>query len=439
MLALLSKTWRPLAVVIFALATFLGAYFYFYRDGYDPPATAEVPFDQITAPSSSFGDFADVPPARSGMLLVDGAHRNSFTTGEIGALLSRVSDRGYEIEFVGAGSRFGFTSIGARDRLIMLDEKLRQADSLAVILPTIAYDEDEADAIEEFVRKGGKLLLIADPTRSHEINSLAGRFGIAFRPDYLYNTSKYDINFQNIFISDFRADEVTDGLHQIVLYTAGSIEAPGPGLAVADGNTDSTLVRRTEPFYPMVKAADGRVLAIGDLTFMVPPQNSIVDNDRLVSNIADYLTDSTRKFELADFPHFFKSEVDILLGQAEQFELGTSLKRVLATFLIDSEFRGIEDIRRDTVFLALYDSSAVLVQYLEVAGIQVNDTIRTPFTPDLATENTGIILLHRTKDRHVMVVLADSAASLADLVNRLASGQFRSGLVSELLSVVKTR
>ena len=57
----------------------------------------------------------------------------------------------------------------------MLDEKLRQADSLAIIVPSEAYIMQEADIVERFVDKGGKLLLIADPTRPHNLNSLAER------------------------------------------------------------------------------------------------------------------------------------------------------------------------------------------------------------------------------------------------------------------------
>ena len=439
MLGLLSKTWRPLLLLLVALAFFLGAYFFHYRGSYDPPTTVEIPFESIGMPSSSFSSFTEVPTVQRGMLLVDGAHRNNFTKGEISALLSRVTDRGYDIEFIGEPSQFrGFRFFSLRERLPLMDEKLRQADSFAVILPQEPYVGEEADIVEKYVRKGGKLLLIADPTRGVEINSLSERFGIAFQPDYLWNMVEYDINFQNIFIRDFRPDELTRGLRQIALYTAGSIRSSSTGLAFTDGNTRSSMVESIEPFYPLVKVSDGHVLAVSDLTFMVPPQNAILDNDRLVSNIADYLTESQREFELADFPHFFKGDVEILLGRADLFDVGTELKSMLSAFQTDSEFRGVEDLTRDTVFLGLYEDSPDMAQYLEVAGIQVDDTLRTPFTPDIATERTAIILLHRTQERHVLVILGDSQGALADMVGRLRSGRFRSGLVSEFLGVYRS-
>ena len=440
MLGLLSKTWRPIAILLVALAFFLGAFF-FYRGDYEAPPTPAVPFEQIGVPSSPLSSFSETPLVQQGVLLFDGMHRNDFEKGEISTLLSRVTDRGYDIEFLGETSGFGsfrFSSLSLGERLFLLDEKLRQADSFAVILAGDPYDRAEVDIVQRFVEKGGKLLLIADPARGHEMNSLSERFGITFQPDYLYNQVEHDLNFQNIFVRDFTGDEITTGLREIVLYTAGSIKSSGTRLAHTDENTRSIIVERTEPFYPMVKAGDGLVLAISDLTFMIPPQNEILDNDVLVSNIANFLTESRREFELADFPHFFKGAVDILLGRATLFDVGTDLRGMLSGFQTVSELRGIEDLTRDTVYLGLYEDSLGVAQYLQFAGIQVDESLRTPFTPDISTGEAAIILLHRSATRHVLIVLGNSERVLDDMVRRLGSGQFRSGLVAELLGVYRS-
>ena len=439
MASFLRKTWRLLLIPMVSLAFFLGAYFYFYRGGYDPPPMVQIPFEQIGEPASSFNSFTEVPSVQRGMLLLDGAHLNNFTKAEISVLLSRVAHRGYAIEFIGeAGFGGRFSSLRLGKRLLVLDEKLRQADSYAVVLPRTPYDPQEVAIIERYIGKGGKLLLIADPTRDHDINSLAESFGITFQPDYLYNQVENDLNFQHIFVRNFRPDQLTDGLGQIALYTAGSIKSSGTGLAFGDSNTRSSMVERIEPLYPMVRAEDGRVVAISDLTFMIPPQNAIWDNDRLISNIADYLTDSQRVFELTDFPHFFKDDVDILLGRAGLFDVGTEVKSMLSGFQVPSEIRGVENLSKDTMFLGLYQDSAAVAQYLEVAGIQVDDQIRTPFTPDLASDGTAIILLHRTQERNVVMILGGSPGALVDMVIRLGSGRFRSGLVSDFLGVYRS-
>ncbi len=435
MLDLLSKTWRLLLIPLFALAFFLGAYFFFYRGGYQAPPTLKIPFENITAPSSSLGAFAEVPTIRSGVLLLDLVHSNNFEEAELGSLMSRLEDRGFTIDLLGERNHKDFPPPDVTQRLALLSEKLRGADSFAVILPDDSYTTQEVDIVERFVGKGGRLLLIADPTRDHDINSLANRFGIAFQSDFLYNTVEYDINFQDIFIRDFRPDEITTDLSQIALYTAGSIKSFGGGLAFTDANTRSSMVERAESFFPLVKGRDGNVVAISDLTFMIPPQNSILDNDKLVSNLAEFLTGGDRRFELADFPHFFDTDIDILLGRASLFGVATELKSLLSTFELRSDIRGVEDLRRDTIYLGLFEDSPDIVQYLDVAGIQVDGALRTPFTPDIATDGTAIILLHRTRERHVLVILGHSEATLLHIIDRLSSGTFRSGLVDDLLGV----
>ena len=441
MSALINRFGRLGLLLVFGVGAFLVFYFYFYGvSGYDAPPPTVLPMDAITPPSSELRLFDESPLIQKGTLLIDGIHGNDFTKSELAALISRVNERGYEVEFMGTVGRFGnFSSLSESVRLTMMKEKLRRADSLAVILPIDDYTPEEVDLVERFIlRKGGKVLLIADPTRRHQINSLAERFGLAFQSDYLYNTTDYDLNFQNVFISDFREDEVTKGLEKIVLYTAGSIRTPNPGLAFTDGGTHSSMQEQIEPFYPLVKAAEGRVLALSDFTFMIPPRNAILDNNKLISNIADYLTSSQRSFDLADFPGFFKDDVDILLGRSELFDVAGDLKDGLATFRINAEVRGVEDITKDMVYVGLYEDSADVAQYLELAGLGVDDVIRTPFTPDIQREDTAIIMLNSGPERQVLVILGDSESALRDVVVRLSRGSFRDGLVGDFVGVYRT-
>lgn len=438
---LISKLGRPVLLLLFALAFFLGAYFFYHPGRYDPPTTIAISIEGIAPPPSLLRTLTELPLIQMGNLLVDGMHGNNFTKEELSVLLSRVADRGFEVEVIGEPSRFGgFSTLREGARLSLLREKLRSADSLAVILPNAPYSREEANLVEQFVlRKGGKLLLIADPTRRNEINSLAERFGIAFQPDYLYNTVDYELNFQNIFIRHFDSDEITRELEQIALYTAGSIRSATPGLAFTDGNTRSSMFESVEPFYPLVKSGEGRVLALADLTFMIPPRNSILDNDRLVSNIADYLTSSQRKFDLADFPHFFREDVDILLGRSALFDVASNLKGMLSSFQIGSKIPGVEDITKDTVYIGLYEDSSDVAQYLELAGIGLDGTLRTPFTPDIVREDTAIILLHAGLERHVLVILGDSESALREAVAFLGSGEFRDGLIGDTVGVYRTQ
>ena len=430
-----SKGWIWLLLPLSAIAFFVGAVLFFYRGSYSPPAAVSIPVEQITLPSQTVKGPADTPVIRQGVLVLDNVHRNHFDVDELNTLISRVADRGYTVSFVAKrGNEF---PLFPTTRLERLDELLRRADSFGVILPRNAYDPEELELVRRFVSKGGKLLLIGDPARPSAINSVADAFGILFQEGYLYNVVENDLNFRNIFVRDFRPDQVTQGLSAITLHTGGAIKSRGTPLAFTDTNTRSSMVERVEPFAPLVKGADGAVLAVHDLTFMMPPQNSTLDNDKLVSNIADFLTTSERRFDLGDFPHFFDSDVEILLGNAGIFDIGARLKAVLSGDQIASEVRGVEDLTQDTVFLGLYQDSLAVAQYLSIAGVRVEESLRTPFTPDIAIENTAVLSLHQGDGRRVLIVLGDSPQALQTMVERLASGNFRAGLVSDFLGVYR--
>lgn len=427
-----------LFTLLVALATFVGAFFYFNRGGYQPPVQANIPFEEITRTTftSPSRAFVDAPQTRvqGGLMLVDAAHRNAFNQAELVALQSRVADRGYEVEFLGS-----FTTIPDGDRLALMEVGLSRADSLLAILPRDPYTQSETALIRRFLDNGGRLLLIADPTRVHDMNSLAQHLGLEFQADYLFNQAEYDLNFQHIFVRDFQPDYFTQGLNQIALYTAGSIKSSGGGLAITDENTQSTFSQRTEEgFHPIARGNHRNVLAIYDLTFLIPPHHSMVDNDRLVSNIADFLTDGQRRRELADFPSFFHREADILLGQPTLFNVGTEVKGLLAQSQINAQIREMEDTTRDTVFLGLYQDSSRVAPYLEASGVQVGSTLTVPSLSEIPAGDTSIIMLNRSQDRYVLVVLGNSEADLSDAVERLETGDFRDGLVEQFVGVYQT-
>ena len=425
--------WKLLLLPACAVAFFLAAYFFFYQGGYTPPDAPDIAFAELTTIPARPVDFTDQPvfsgnpigATARGILLVDTAHRNAFTRQEIVTLLSRVSDRGYAVEFMDdAGPT-------------QMEAKLRQADAFMVISPLESYQRDEADLVVDFVAQGGKLLLIADPGRPNQLNGLSERVGISFQPDYLYNLAEYDTNFREFFVRDFQADAITSGIGELAFYYAGSIESAGPGLALTDGNTHSSIAERVVPRSPLSIGAHRNVLAVHDLTFMIPPYNSVRDNDRLVANIADFLTESERQYRLTDFPRFFDGPVDILLGQPDLFDQGTRLKQALGAQGVASDLQGVENGSRDLVFLGLYEDSAGVARYLDSAGVRIGDTLTAPFTPGITLEGTSVILLDRSGDRDVLLILADTPDGLGETVNQLETGKFRNGLADDFAGVYK--
>ncbi len=426
---------------LFLLLAFAGIAFgagalIFYQGGYDPPPPVQAELPEMSPPIVPGNTVWEPPadPPGSGLLLIDALHRNAFASNQTVALTSKVADLGYDVEFLG-----GFRSVNEDDRLPLLEEKLRVADSFAVILPRVDYTAAEIALVENFVRKGGKLLLISDPGLAPANNTLAARFGVNFQPDYLYNQLENDINFQNIFVRDFQPGEITVGVNVVALYSAGSIRSSGPSLAFTDENTRSSLQQHDGELSPMAFGDTRNVLALGDFTFMVPPQNAALDNDRLLSNIARYLTTSDRAFELADFPHFFQSgpdnTVDVLPARSDLLTSGTQVKNGLANLGITANISGVEDVSRNTVFLGLHEDAPLVSRYLRGAGVSVDEVLTARFVPDLELKDTSITILVREQERHVLIILSETAKVMEAAVERLLDGEFRNDLVSEFAGV----
>ena len=426
---------------LFLLIAFAGIAFgagalLFYRGGYEPPEIPRVQVSEIIEPVAPDTQPWEPPVARSGggTLLVDATHRNNFLPKEIVSLRTKVADLGYDVVFLGDSS-----NITESERETLLEEQLRHADSFLVISPRVEFNEVEAGLVERFVNKGGKLVLIGDPARTHYINSLSKRFGVNFQPDYLYNQIENDGNFQHIYVRDFQPDEITAGLDAVALYTAGSVRSSGAALAFTDENTTSSLLQDADRHYPMAWGNSRNVLAIADMTFMIPPHDVALDNARLVSNIANYLTVSDRDFELSDFPHFFAEgedgEVDILLGQPTLLANGTSLKNSLEELDITASVRGVEDYSRDTVFLGLFEDAFQVDAYLQSAGISVDEVLAGPFSSAVDLEGTAVTILDSSPQRDVLIIMADTAEVLDKAVERLLDGEFRNDLVSDSAGV----
>ena len=284
-------------------------------------------------------------------------------------------------------------------------------------------------------------MLVSDPSRRHQINALAKRFGVDFQPDYLYNTVENDANFKRILIREFQPDQITAGLETITLDYAGSVQSPSGGLAFTTPSTRSSLLSTVETLAPMAWGNSRNVLAIADFTFMVPNNDSLLDNGRLVSNIADYLTDSGREFHLSDFPYFYGSGqdggVDILMGRSALLNTSLQVKSALAGRQLSAQVVPAEDLGRDTVFLGLYQDAPQVAQYLQIAGIRVDDTLGTAFASELPLENTSLMVLDQSQGRDMLIVLADTPANLNGAVSRLISGEFRGDLVSDFVALSK--
>ena len=140
-----------LALVLLVVPT-VGRWFYHYDGSYQPGQVARPDLDQIEASLPETQPFVDQEiDATPGTILFDLAHGNRVKMAELNVLQARLSARGQRLEPV--------TQSGD------LASQLRYARALIIISPGVDWTPDEIQQVQRFVDKGGRLLLVTDPTR----------------------------------------------------------------------------------------------------------------------------------------------------------------------------------------------------------------------------------------------------------------------------------
>ncbi|MFC2051962.1 hypothetical protein ACFLT4_04460 [Chloroflexota bacterium] len=305
---------KRIAIVLSGIiVVVLGRGFFFYSGFYNPPPGNIPDYASIVIPSAPSGEFTDNHITGEGVILIDLAHDNNFDVKELNVLMSRLISRGLTIEFLDEKDDLKEELLGEKEEeeelesepsgngegeeqeVVSSGEKTGDEEeeelpgAFIIVSPWSDFSKDDKKTINEFIDNGGKLLLIADPTKRNNVNGISLEFGLIFESGYLYNMKENDINYRNIFVTRFKDDEVTKNLKKIALYIAGSISSADNGIAFIDENTFSSVIESRNGLSPIALAKESKVLAVYDLTFMTEPYNGALDNNQLISNIADWL------------------------------------------------------------------------------------------------------------------------------------------------------
>ncbi len=278
-----------IAIVLVGISIVVAGRGLFFYSGFYRAATVEMPsYEHIVVPPAPTTEFSDVYKEGKGIILIDLAHNNAFDPEELNVLILRLVSRGMTVRFLSEHDDLKKELLGNAEKKVE-EEELEVVNAFVVVCPRLEFSKDEKETIDKFVSNSGKLLLIADPTRYGKMNSLSLKFSLVFEPDFLYNMKENEINYRNIFVAEFKENELTKEVEKIALYTAGSISSANSSIAFVDENTFSSLVETRKRLSPIALAEKSRVLAVYDFTFMMEPYNGILDNNQLIRNIADWL------------------------------------------------------------------------------------------------------------------------------------------------------
>lgn len=367
------------------------------------------------------------------LVLVDVAHENLFGLSELEALAQALTDVGARLQTVQNAQSLGLA--------------LKHADAYMVVAPITTFTPDETRQVQHFVSRGGRVLVLADPTRVSfagdglsSPNSLLALFDLAFSDDYLYNLVENEGNYRNVLLKKFADSPLTTGLSRVAFYAAHSVNTgTGTPLILADERTISSRTDASGNLAVAALSADTRVLAIGDLTFITAPYYQVDDNSRLIAHIAEFLVGGERSQDLADAPFIFTRPVTILPTQSITLtpdlvkslgQLQSALGTANITFTLSSEPVQASDL----VVLGSYAPSQDLLPYLRPfladfnispEGLTVERKSASIFVPgvgNVARQGTGLILYSRTDERSTLILLANDPDWLSDLVSVLASG-----------------
>ncbi|MBS1263445.1 MAG: hypothetical protein MAG715_00626 [Methanonatronarchaeales archaeon] len=212
--------------------------------------------------------------APENVALLDMAHGNNFEPEELQPLINRLVSRGFVVRAYNGGG---------------LGPKLDKVDSFFVANTAEGFTNEEVNAVDAFVKEGGRLLMVNDPTRSGptEVNGLATNFNVSFSSGYLYDMEDNYGVYRNIYVTEFQGS--LSGTGRLMLPTAAHVEvnASSVDAAFTDTETVHSATRSRGEYSPVVRTGD--VMAIGDWSFATYPWLNLENNSDLLDETADFL------------------------------------------------------------------------------------------------------------------------------------------------------
>jgi hypothetical protein len=256
-------------------------------------------------------------------VLFDEAHNNFHTaTGRYKPFADLITNDGYQI----TANKEKFSKETLKDhQILVISNALGAARMNDPLAGNAAFTEAESDAVRDWVKAGGALLLIADHApMGGASQSLAQRFGVDMSKMFTMDQENHDKESQNPgFIVYTResgrlADHpVTRGrndaerVNKIITFTGQSLKGPADSVAflkLADSARDAMPGTNPNPASAAgrsqglaMKFGKGRVIVMGEAGMLsaqvVQPQNvkfgmnrDGIDNRQLALNIMHWLS-----------------------------------------------------------------------------------------------------------------------------------------------------
>lgn len=254
-------------------------------------------------------------------VLFDEAHHNFHTAGgRYKAFADLITNDGYTV--VPNKEKFSRQSLKGFDVLV-ISNALGSDDLDTPEANSPAFTEEECDAVRDWVRAGGALLLIADHFPiGGATGNLARRFKVEMSNAYTDDPANYDKELKNILFSRengllmdhpiTRGRNTSERINRIVTFTGQSLKGPADGAVLLkladtavdhlppDGKKSISAAGRAQGLA--LKVGKGRVVVMGEAAMLTAqlggPEKakfgglnvSGIDNRQLALNIMHWLS-----------------------------------------------------------------------------------------------------------------------------------------------------
>ncbi|MGH2619016.1 MAG: hypothetical protein ACRDHG_00400 [Anaerolineales bacterium] len=455
-----NRVWVALALIALPI---VGRTAWHYRGFYRPagpiqlPAYAELspPQPPVTAPAIELPEAEPEPEgALAGpqkLVLFDQSHSNRFSMSELRSLTTALSVQGARIDVLDSSS--AFDELG-------LEGRLKYASSFVVVTPSVVFSRSEVTAVENFVERGGRLVVVLDPTRTGSsidvfgflflapsddvsaANQLLRSFDLSFSDDYLYNLTENEGNFRNVLLRSFGEHSLTAGLQTVALYAARSVQTQAGSLLLSgDSATLSSLTDAGGGLAAAALAPGAQTLALGDLTFMTPPYDMVADNARFIHNLAEFLLSGERRLDLQDLPFVFSGPVSVVqspdfLLQAETLVALRGMSTALIPAGVSLSFPEAAPSDGDLLVLGLLEPDPELGELIEpfdlVLPSETEDgRLEVPGFGSFDPTGIGFVGLARADGHTTLILLASDQAGLVSLLETVGQGLLSDCLLSQ--------
>ncbi|TRO54567.1 DUF4350 domain-containing protein [Candidatus Bathyarchaeota archaeon] len=223
-----------------------------------------------------------------GDVLVDASHGNAVGPWILDAFTRLLTEEGLYV--------------GYAESWQSLDDALNETRALVIACPRVYYSNDEYETIRNWVERGGTLILLGDAssdflgmsTLQGPLNSLSDHWGIHYGNGYLYDMQENYGYYRNIIVNHIRSSFLSEGVHELVFYTAGPVYSQSRGYMSTPSTTYDSVTERAGSFdvVSIYKVGDARVIAFGDMTWLMEPYVNAADNYQLLRNLVEAIASS---------------------------------------------------------------------------------------------------------------------------------------------------